>query len=75
MPHCWNSHVAAHFNINFSFDSHLSVTGVAPGWASGVEDHFVAQAKYDFTGQGNDELTFKAGQNIHVAPKGKIKSD
>ena len=33
----------------------------------------MAQAKYDFTGQGNDELTFKAGQNIHVAPKGKLK--
>lgn len=43
--------------------------GIAPGWATGVEDHFVAQAKYDFTGQGNDELTFKAGQNINVAPK------
>ena len=57
------------------YNSHLSVTGIAPGWASGVEDHFVAQAKYDFTGQGNDELTFKAGQNIHVAPKGKLKSD
>ena len=47
--------------------------GIAPGWATGVEDHFVAQAKYDFTGQGNDELTFKAGQNINVAPKGTCK--
>ena len=74
MPHRWNSHVTAQ-TLNFSFDSHLSVTGVAPGWACGAEDHFVAQAKYDFTGQGNDELTFKAGQNIHVAPKGKLNSD
>lgn len=42
--------------------------GVIPGWATGVDDHFVAQARYDFTGQGN-ELSFKAGQNINIAPK------
>ena len=35
----------------------------------------MAQAKYDFTGQGNDELGFKTGQNINVAPKGKVCAD
>ena len=52
--------------------STVYVLGSAPGWATGFDDHFVAQAKYDFTGQGSDELTFKAGQNINVAPKGKF---
>lgn len=40
------------------------------GWASGSEDHFVAQALFDFQGQGTEELSFKAGCNINIAPKG-----
>ncbi|WAR24245.1 PEX13-like protein [Mya arenaria] len=39
------------------------------GWATGEEDHFVAKAVYNYEGQGNDELSFKAGDNILVAPK------
>ena len=40
------------------------------GWASGVHDHFVAVAEYDFDAQNHDELTFKQGTVLTVAPKG-----
>ena len=40
------------------------------GWSDGSEDHFVAEAKYDFTGEGEEELSFQTGQRIRVAPKG-----
>jgi peroxin-13 len=39
------------------------------GWASGAEDHYVAVAEYDFSGQSDDELSFKQGATITVAPK------
>lgn len=39
-------------------------------WASGEADHFVAEATYGFTGENSDELSFKKGQYIKVAPKG-----
>lgn len=39
-------------------------------WISGEADHFIAEATYDFTGENSDELSFKRGQNIRVAPKG-----
>lgn len=39
-------------------------------WASGEDDHFVARAEYDFNGNSEEELSFKAGQLIKVAPKG-----
>ncbi|KAL5017008.1 hypothetical protein ScPMuIL_006597 [Solemya velum] len=38
-------------------------------WISGEADHFIAEATYDFTGENSDELSFKRGQNIRVAPK------
>ncbi|XP_069127961.1 peroxisomal membrane protein PEX13-like [Argopecten irradians] len=38
-------------------------------WATGEEDHFVARAEYDFKSESNNELSFRAGQNINVAPK------
>lgn len=41
-------------------------------WASGEDDHFVARSEFDFTGSGEEELSFKAGQLIKVAPKGNI---
>lgn len=40
------------------------------GWASGVRDHFVAVAEHDFEAQNHDELTFKQGTLLTVAPKG-----
>jgi len=42
------------------------------GWASGVHGHFVAVAEYDFDAQNYDELTFKQGTVITVAPKGVL---
>ncbi|XP_062604137.1 peroxisomal membrane protein PEX13-like [Saccostrea cucullata] len=38
-------------------------------WASGEDDHFVARAEFDFNGSGEEELSFRAGQLIKVAPK------
>jgi len=40
------------------------------GWASGVHDHFVAVAEYDFEAENHDELSFKHGTVLTVAPKG-----
>ncbi|KAK2189334.1 hypothetical protein NP493_109g07010 [Ridgeia piscesae] len=38
-------------------------------WANGKDDHFVVVAEYDFQAQGDDELSFRQGQTITVAPK------
>lgn len=40
-------------------------------WASGDDDHFVAQGLYNFKGESQNELSFQAGQYINVAPKGE----
>ena len=40
-------------------------------WTNGKDDHFVVVAEYDFQAQGDDELSFRQGQTITVAPKGK----
>ena len=37
---------------------------------TGEDDHFVAKANYDFSGTGQEELSFRVGQEIRVAPKG-----
>lgn len=42
------------------------------GWASGVHDHFVAVAEYNFEAENHDELTFKQGTVLTVAPKGLL---
>lgn len=47
----------------------FSNQGTAEGWANGSEDHFVAQALYDFTANSNEEISFKAGSNLNIAPK------
>jgi len=41
-------------------------------WTSGIHDHFVAVAEYDFDAQKPDELTFKQGTVLTVAPKGLL---
>ncbi|XP_013399326.1 peroxisomal membrane protein PEX13 [Lingula anatina] len=38
-------------------------------WASGEDDHFEAEAEYSFQGRSEDELSFRAGQRINIAPK------
>ncbi|ESO92453.1 hypothetical protein LOTGIDRAFT_120815 [Lottia gigantea] len=42
-----------------------------PAWASGEEDHFVADVVYDFTGETREEIAIKSGQRINIAPKEK----
>lgn len=38
-------------------------------WASGEAPHFVGVAQYDFQGESERELSFKAGAQIRLAPK------
>lgn len=40
-------------------------------WASGSDEHYVAKAEFDFEGENNDELSFRQGTEIILAPKGK----
>lgn len=40
-------------------------------WASGSDEHYVAKAEFDFEGENSDELSFKRGTEIILAPKGK----
>jgi peroxin-13 len=39
-------------------------------WMSGKIDHFVAVSEYDYDAENADELSFKRGQKIIIAPKG-----
>lgn len=38
-------------------------------WSKGQGDHFVAKAEYDFEATQPDELSFKAGDTLNLAPK------
>lgn len=38
---------------------------------SGEGDHVIARAEYDFDGEGEEELSFRAGSILRLAPKGK----
>ncbi len=40
-------------------------------WMSGKIDHFIAVSEYDYDAENADELSFKRGQKIIIAPKGK----
>lgn len=40
-------------------------------WKTGEGDHVVARAEYDFDGEGEEELSFRAGNILRLAPKGK----
>ena len=46
-----------------------------PGWASGEDDHVVARAEYDLEAEANNELSFKAGAMLNLAPKGMVCLD
>jgi peroxin-13 len=39
-------------------------------WMSGKIDHFVAVSEYDYDAENSDELSFKRGKKIIIAPKG-----
>lgn len=41
-------------------------------WASGKDEHYVAKAEFDFVSDAPDELSFKNGQRLVIAPKGKF---
>lgn len=43
-----------------------------PEWASGEEDHVVARAEYDFDSDRMDEISFRAGDLLNLAPKGIV---
>lgn len=60
--------------MSFGLSEQVFVTGSEQGWANGSEDHFVARALYTFQGEGNNELSFQAGSNINIAPKGLFKN-
>ena len=49
-----------------------SVVSEEESWMTGETDHVVAQAVYSFSGQGEEELSFSAGQQIILAPKGEM---
>ncbi|KAK7503968.1 hypothetical protein BaRGS_00004700 [Batillaria attramentaria] len=49
--------------------SSFSNSSAEESWAKGEADHYVGQALYSFTGQGEEELSFSAGQQIILAPK------
>lgn len=48
-----------------------AVVSEEESWMTGETDHVVAQAVYSFSGQGEEELSFSAGQQIILAPKGE----
>lgn len=39
-------------------------------WMSGKIDHFIAVSEFDFDSVNVDELSFRKGQRIIIAPKG-----
>lgn len=49
--------------------SSLSFGKGANAWASGLDEHYVAKAEFDFEGENGDELSFKQGTEIILAPK------
>ncbi|KAM4770768.1 peroxisome biogenesis factor 13 [Rhinophrynus dorsalis] len=38
-------------------------------WASGEDDHVVGRAEYDFTAASEEEISFRAGDLLNLAPK------
>lgn len=41
-------------------------------WMQGKIDHFIAVAEYDFDSVNVDEISFRRGQRIIIAPKGRL---
>jgi peroxin-13 len=41
-------------------------------WMTGKIDHFIAVSEYDFDAVNADELSFRRGQRIIIAPKGEL---
>lgn len=45
---------------------------VSSNWASGEDDHVVGRAEYDFNALSEEEISFRAGDMLRLAPKGKL---
>lgn len=45
---------------------------VSSNWASGEDDHVVGRADYDFSALSEEEISFRAGDILKLAPKGKL---
>ncbi|XP_061546244.1 peroxisome biogenesis factor 13 isoform X2 [Phycodurus eques] len=43
----------------------------ATNWASGEDDHVVARAEYEFSASSEEEIAFRAGDMLILAPKGE----
>ncbi|NXY84543.1 PEX13 protein, partial [Alcedo cyanopectus] len=44
---------------------------VSSNWASGEDDHVVGRAEYDFNALSEEEISFRAGDMLKLAPKGQ----
>ncbi|XP_061481770.1 peroxisome biogenesis factor 13 isoform X2 [Rhineura floridana] len=42
---------------------------VSSNWASGEDDHVVGRAEYDFSAVSEEEISFRAGEMLKLAPK------
>ncbi|CAI5771379.1 peroxisome biogenesis factor 13 [Podarcis lilfordi] len=42
---------------------------VSSNWASGEDDHVVGRAEYDFNAVSEEEISFRAGEMLKLAPK------
>lgn len=42
---------------------------VSSNWASGEDDHVVGRAEYDFNALSEEEISFRAGDMLRLAPK------
>ena len=52
-----------------SNDSTNNATQNSQNWKTGVGEHYVAKATFDFQSNQNGELNFKTGDMLNVAPK------
>ncbi|XP_064302919.1 peroxisome biogenesis factor 13 isoform X1 [Phalacrocorax carbo] len=42
---------------------------ISSNWASGEDDHVVGRAEYDFSALSDEEISFRAGDMLRLAPK------
>ncbi|XP_074062885.1 peroxisome biogenesis factor 13 [Macrotis lagotis] len=49
--------------------THSEKVTATTSWASGEDDHVVARAEYDFAAVSEEEISFRAGDLLNLAPK------
>lgn len=47
----------------------LSFNALGKSWADGLGEYYTAQADYDFNAGNEQELSFRAGQTLRLAPR------